>query len=98
MVFLKSGLEFIRIKDFEISRGEDTMESERITIRIPAPLMRASEKKAAAAGMSVGEWARMLMEDATGVKVEIRQGTATMTKRKLKEVSRAGVVGRHGAK
>ncbi len=67
------------------------MESERITIRIPKPLMKAAKAKADAAAISIGEYTRSLIERDTGVTVpEHVPYFGTVGKRKLKQIARTG--------
>ena len=70
------------------------MESKILTLRVPEPLLTAAESAAKAAGLSLGEWARSLMEQATGVSADPKQGFAALSPTKRKRISRAGVKAR----
>lgn len=66
------------------------MESPTLVLRLPVPLMRAAKAKAAAAGVSVGQWTRSLIERETGVAAEMREGGfANMSPAKHRRISRA---------
>jgi hypothetical protein len=62
-----------------------------INFRIPAELLAEAERLAAAAGMSVGQWTRKLIEKETGITVEVGLGLAGTDERTRKRVQRAGV-------
>ncbi len=69
-------------------------ESPGVRIRLPEPLNAACEKAAAAAGLSVPLWLRSLAERETGVKADPKPGASGLSKRKRKQISRAGVAAR----
>ena len=70
------------------------MKIERVTIRLAESVRTAAERKAGVAGTSLGEWIRKLIEEATGVKYEHKQGYAAMPKKKRQAAQKAAVKSR----
>lgn len=67
------------------------MESPRVTIRLPKRLHDAARKSAAAAGVEISEWIRRLVEEATGIKVEVKEGGLThASKKRRREIASMG--------
>lgn len=66
---------------------------DRLSIRMPDELMDAAKELAAAEGISVGLWARRLIEKATGVKVHVVRGLGStrIDEAAKQRVRRAGV-------
>ena len=66
---------------------------ETINFRCPPELLEAAKRLAAAAGQSVGEWTRSLVEKETGIKVEVKLGMAGVDEDTRKRVERARLKG-----
>jgi hypothetical protein len=62
-----------------------------INFRVPPELLAEATRLAEAEGLSVGEWTRKLVEEATGMTVEVKMGLAGASERTRKRVQRLGV-------
>lgn len=61
----------------------------RINFRLPPNLLAEAERRAAAEGVSVGEWTRKLIEKETGIHVEVKKGLGGADERTRNRVHRA---------
>lgn len=67
------------------------MESKITAIRLSAPLRREAQRLAKAAGVSLGEWIRRLIERETGIQAEMKEGGfAHMSKKRRREIASSG--------
>ena len=64
-----------------------------LAFRIPPELLAEAKRLAAAEGMEVGEWARKLIEKATGMKVEVKIGIAGADEKTRNRVEKARLKG-----
>ena len=70
------------------------MKITRVTIRLANSVRTAAERKADASGTSLGEWIRSLVEQATGVHYEHKQGYAAMSRKRRQTAQKAAVKSR----
>ena len=70
------------------------MKIDRVTFRLAEPVRLAAERLAKQADLSLGEWVRKQVEDATGVHYEHKQGYAAMPKKRRQAAQRAAVKSR----
>jgi len=70
------------------------MKITRVTFRLAESVKKAAEKSAGKAGTSLGEWVRSLVEQATGVHYEHKQGYAAMPRKRRQAAQKAAVKAR----
>lgn len=63
----------------------------RLNFRLPPELLKAAEQMAEKEGMNVGAWVRKLMEEVTGVSIEVKKGLAGADEKTRKRIQRLGV-------
>lgn len=61
-----------------------------VSVKIPPKLLEAAERHAKKAGLPVSTWIRGLVEEKTGVHVELPQGFAAMPKQARQEAGAKG--------
>ena len=72
------------------------MKIDRVTVRLAHTVRIAAERLAGQADLSLCEWVRKLVEDATGVHYEHKQGYAAMSKKARQAAQKAAVKSRLG--
>ncbi len=70
------------------------MKIDRVTVRLAQSVRAAAERKASQADLSLGEWIRKLVVEATGVHYEHKQGYAAMPKKARQAAQKAAVKSR----